>query len=63
MSAVSYPPALSAGWAPEQAIPMSEKYAEKAKNNVVKMYAVGILVFSGFFGFITLLALFLRHLK
>jgi hypothetical protein len=27
------------------------------------MYAVGILVFSGFFGFITLLALFLRHLK
>ena len=44
-------------------IAMSEKIAQRAKNEVVKIYAVGILAFSGFFAFITLLALFLQHLK
>ncbi len=42
---------------------MSQKSAEAAKNSAAKIYAVGILAFSGFFGFITILAIFLAHLK
>jgi len=42
---------------------MSENRTENTKNKLAKIYAVGIAAFVGIFGFITLLALFLRNLK
>lgn len=37
--------------------------AEKVKDSTAKTYAVGILAFSAVFGFLTVLAYFLAHLK
>jgi hypothetical protein len=41
-----------------EAVPMSEKLAHKAK-----IYAVGIVVFIAAFGFLTVLSIFVAHLK
>lgn len=42
---------------------MSENLARKTKNKLAKIYLVGIVVFSAVFGFLTLLSIFLAHLK
>ncbi len=42
---------------------MSENLAERSKNKLAKIYAVGIAAFIAIFGFITLLAIFLTNLK
>lgn len=42
---------------------MSEKLAHRTKNKLAKVYAIGILVFSAVFGFLTLFSIFLAHLK
>ena len=42
---------------------MSEKLAHRTKNKLAKIYAVGILVFSAVFGFLTLFSIFLANLK
>ena len=42
---------------------MSANPAHVTKNKLAKMYAIGIVVFSGVFGFLTLFAVFLANLK
>jgi len=42
---------------------MSETRAHTAKNKLAKTYAIGIVVFSVVFGFLTLFSIFLAHLK
>ena len=42
---------------------MSENLAHKTKNKLAKIYSIGIIVFSAVFGFMTLFAIFLAHLK
>ena len=42
---------------------MPEKLAHKTKNELAKIYAIGIIVFSAVFGFMTLFFIFLAHLK
>jgi hypothetical protein len=42
---------------------MSESRAVKTKNAMAKAYAAGIVVFSAFFGLLTLVVLFLSHLE
>lgn len=42
---------------------MPEKLAYKTKNKLTKIYAIGIIVFSAVFGFLTLFSVFLAHLK
>jgi hypothetical protein len=42
---------------------MNQKSAEKTRNKTAKIYALGILAFSAFFGFITVLYIFLANLK
>ncbi len=42
---------------------MSEKLAHLTRNKAAKIYAVGIVVFSAIFGFLTLFSSFLAHLK
>ncbi len=42
---------------------MTEPRALNAKSKLTQIYAVGLAVFIAIFGFITLLALFLAHLK
>ena len=42
---------------------MFEKPAHKTKNKLAKIYAIGIIVFSAVFGFLTLFSGFLAHLK
>ena len=42
---------------------MSEMLAHRTKNNLAKIYAIGIVVFSGVFGFLTLFSIFLANLK
>lgn len=46
-----------------EAVPMSEKLAHKTKNKLAKIYAVGIVVFIAAFGFLTVLSIFVAHLK
>lgn len=42
---------------------MSEKLSYSARNKAAKIYAVGIVVFSAAFGFLSLFSIFLAHLK
>ncbi len=42
---------------------MPETLAQTTKKRLALIYAVGIAIFVGLFGLITLLALFLAHLK
>ncbi len=42
---------------------MSAKLAHTIKNKLSKIYAVGILVFIAIFGFVTVFASFVAHLK
>ena len=42
---------------------MSENLAHTTKNKLAKIYAIGIIVFSAVFGFMTLFSIFLAHLK
>lgn len=42
---------------------MSEKSPQKTRAKVGKIYGVGILAFSAIFGFITVLVIFLDHVK
>lgn len=42
---------------------MSEPLAHITKDKLAKIYAAGIAVFIGIFGFLTLFAIFLAHLK
>lgn len=42
---------------------MSETPIRRTKNKLAKIYGAGILVFVAIFGFITVLAIFLSHLK
>ena len=42
---------------------MSEKLAHRVRNRLAKIYAIGIVVFSAVFGFLTLLSIFLAHLN
>ena len=42
---------------------MSENLAHKTKYKLAKIYAIGIIVFSAVFGFMTLFSIFLANLK
>ena len=46
-----------------EAVLMSETLAHRTKNQLAKIYAVGIAVFIAAFGFLTVFSIFLRHLK
>jgi hypothetical protein len=48
---------------PVQHAPMSESPQQKTRAKVARIYGVGILVFSAFFGFLTLLMIFLNNVK
>jgi hypothetical protein len=62
--AASHHPILLTGWNIfHEATPMSEKLAHRTKNKLAKTYAIGIVVFSALFGFLTLFSIFLAHLK
>jgi len=42
---------------------MHDSRSEITRNKLARIYAVGIAAFVGIFGFITLLAVFLSHVK
>jgi hypothetical protein len=42
---------------------MSESPQQKTRAKVARIYGFGILVFSAFFGFLTLLMIFLNNVK
>jgi hypothetical protein len=54
---------LSAWVLSHRSCPMTNNLAELSKNKIARLYAVGIVGFSAFFGFLTVLAVFLAHLK
>lgn len=42
---------------------MSEKSACRTRNKLAKIYGAGIIAFISIFGFVTLFAIFVAHLK
>lgn len=42
---------------------MTDTLAQRTRNRTAKIYAIGIAIFIAIFGFVTVFAVFLAHLK